>query len=159
DAANILGGTNTIQLKLPGTYKMSLPPVNGLSGSLKILDGNLTIVNTSGGAVTVDGNHLDRVFDINPLFDPAHPTPAFSVTMQGFTITNGVASPGDGAAGSGGGIRDQGNASLVLNNMVITNNVATADGGGVSMENSVSEPWKLTINNSIISNNHAGDAG
>ena len=33
--------------------------------------GNLTIVNTSGGTVTVDGNGQDRVFDINPDFDPA----------------------------------------------------------------------------------------
>ena len=58
------------------------------------------------------------------------------MTLQGFTIQNGVASAGRaGAAGSGGGIRDQGNASLTLNNMVITNNIATADGGGVSMEN------------------------
>src|SRR5262249_54288336 len=34
-----------------------------------------------------------------------------------------------------------------------------ADGGGISMENVVSVPWTLTIDNSIISNNHAGDAG
>ena len=27
------------------------------------------------------------------------------------------------------------------------------------MENTVSVPWTLTVNNSIISNNHAGDAG
>jgi hypothetical protein len=28
---------------------------------------NLTIQNTSGGAVTVDGNHLSRVFDLHPI--------------------------------------------------------------------------------------------
>ena len=32
----------------------------------KASGGNLTIQNTSGGKVMVDGNHLDRVFDINP---------------------------------------------------------------------------------------------
>src|SRR6202035_105886 len=105
--------------------------------------GDLTIVNASGGAVTVDGNHLDRVFDINPAFNFAAPTPAFTVTLQALTITNGIASPGDGAAGSGGGIRDIGNASLTLTNDTVANNVASADGGGVAMENIVSTPWKL----------------
>ena len=43
--------------------------------------------------------------------------------------------------------------------MVITKNRATADGGGVSMENTTSTPWALIINNSTISDNSAGDAG
>ncbi len=164
DAANLTPGGNTINLLVPGSYVIALPGANtgtDASGAFAILPrgGNLSIVNVSHAAVTVDGNHLDRVFDINPTFNPASPTAPFTVTLQGFTITNGVASPGDGAAGSGGGIRDQGNASLVLNNMVVTNNLATADGGGISMENTVSEPWKLTVNASTISNNHAGDAG
>jgi predicted outer membrane repeat protein len=84
------------------------------------------------------------------------------VTFQGFTIQNGVAfdpnSP-DGPTSSGGGIRDQGIASLTLNNVVVTHNTASADGGGVSMENTVSAPWTLTVNNSVISDNGAGDAG
>ena len=161
NASNLNPGNNTIRLTVPGTYGISLAPIDGdlLHGAFTILPSNLTILNASGGAVTVNGNHLDRVFNINPFFDPSNPTPAFTVTMQGFTITGGVASPGDGPGGSGGGIRDIGNASLTLTNMVITNNTASADGGGVSMENLVSEPWKLTVNNSIISDNHAGDAG
>ena len=43
--------------------------------------------------------------------------------------------------------------------MTVTGNTASADGGGVSMENTVSAPWTLTVNNSVISDNHAGDAG
>jgi hypothetical protein len=164
DLANATSGNKIIQLVVPGDYAITLPGANtgtNASGAFTILPsgGSVTIVNASGGPVTVDGNHLDRVFDINPNFDPAHPSPAFTVTLQGFTITNGQASPGDGATGSGGGIRDQGNASLTLNNIILTNNLATADGGGVSMENLVSVPWTLTVNNSLISNNHAGDAG
>ena len=82
------------------------------------------------------------------------------MTITGVTITNGIAQPNDFAAGSGGGIRDQGPISLTLNNDLITNNYATADGGGVSMENSpVSTPWALTLNNTTVSDNHAGDAG
>ncbi len=160
--------TNTINLTLAGDYKITLHGTPGetdnQAGEFAITPtaGNLTIVNTSGGQVVVDGNHLSRVFDVNPNFDPANPTPKFLVTLQGFTITNGVAvDPGnlDGPNSSGGGVRDQGNASLTLNNVTITGNTASADGGGVSMENLVSVPWTLTVNDSVISDNHAGDAG
>ncbi|HEV3444279.1 MAG TPA: DUF4214 domain-containing protein [Gemmataceae bacterium] len=167
-AANATPGGNTINLTLPGTYMITLPGTPGeadnAAGEFAILPtgGNLTIQNTSGGTVVVDGNHLSRVFDINPNFNPATPTPPFTVTMQGFTIQNGLATDPanpDGPFASGGGIRDVGNASLMLTNVVLTNNTATADGGGVSFENTVSVPWTFTVNNSLISNNHAGDAG
>jgi hypothetical protein len=169
--ANHTPGGNTIELTVPGVYKITIPPAspddtpateNNATGDFDILPsgGNLTIENTSGGGVIVDGNHLDRIFDINPdAFAGGPATSPFTVTLKGFTIENGIASPADGAADTGGGIRDQGNASLTLDNMVITNNRATADGGGVSMENASSTPWTLTINNSTISDNHAGDAG
>jgi hypothetical protein len=168
-AANNNPGGNTIDLDVAGTYKITLAPntpteADNQAGAFAILPGggNLTIQNTSGGAVAVDGNQLSRVFDINPNFDPANPTAKFTVTLQGFTIQNGVAldpANPDGATSSGGGIRDQGNASLNLNDVVVTHNTANADGGGVSMENAVSAPWTLTVTNSIISANHAGDAG
>ncbi len=160
--------TNTINLTVAGTYKITLAGTAGetdnAAGEFSILPtaGALTIQNTSGGNVTVDGNHLNRVFDINPNFDPANPTAKFLVTFQGFTITNGVATDvnnPDGPNATGGGIRDVGNASLTLNNVVVTNNTADADGGGIGFENVVSVPWTLTVNNSTISNNHAGDAG
>jgi predicted outer membrane repeat protein len=160
--------TNTINLTLPGVYQITLTGTPGetdnKAGEFAILPtaGNLTIQNTSGSSVVVDGGGKNRVFDINPRFDPANPTPKFTVTLQGFTIENGFASDTanpDGPNASGGGIRDQGNASLTLNNVIVTNNSATADGGGISMENTVNTPWTLTLNNSTISNNHAGDAG
>jgi hypothetical protein len=167
-AANATPGGNTINLTLPGTYQISLIGTPGetdnAAGEFAILPsgGDLTIQNASGGRVVVDGGGLNRVFDINPNFDPANPTAKFLVTLQGLTIQDGVASDAanaDGPNASGGGIRDIGNASLTLNNMVITHNSATADGGGVVMENTVGVPWTLTVNNSVISNNHAGDAG
>src|SRR5262249_409846 len=168
-AANLTPGGNTINLALPGTYRITLPGAaedNNATGDFDILPagGNLTVQNTSGGRVVVDGGALDRVFDINPNFDPAHPTPAFTVTFQGFTITGGPAfdptrANVDAGLASGGGVRDTGNASLTLTNMVVSNNSATADGGGIVFENTVSTPWTLTVNNSTISNNQAGDAG
>jgi hypothetical protein len=168
-AANATPGGNTINLTIPGTYRITLPGANtgtNNTGAFAILPGggDLTIVNTSGGTAAVDGGGLDRVFDINPTFDPNKLTAPFTVTLQGFTIENGRAfdptgANPDGGVASGGGIRDQGNASLTLTNMVVTNNSATADGGGITMENAVSTPWTVTINNSTISNNRAGDAG
>src|SRR5262245_14529385 len=70
-AANATPGADTIDLTVPGDYRITRPGGNenaNASGDFDILaaGGNLTIRNTSGGQVTVDGNHLDRVFDINP---------------------------------------------------------------------------------------------
>src|SRR5579862_1853154 len=56
-------GNNTINLSVAGDYLLT-------SGELPIAasnGGSLVINNTSGGVVTVDGNHNGRVFDINPL--------------------------------------------------------------------------------------------
>ena len=166
-----------------GVYKISIPNVGGVgedqnqTGDFDILPGggNLTIANTSGGPVTVSGGGLDRVFDINPNlnFDPNNPTPKFTVTMEGFTITDGYAfSPnftdGTGDAGtgnnpadvSGGAIRDSFNASLTLQNMNISGNISQAAGGAITMENpDFSTPWTLKVENSTISNNRSGDAG
>ena len=163
-------GGNTINLTLPGTYKITLigspGETDNLNGEFSIFptfpNGNLTIVNTSGGTAIVDGGHFNRVFDINASATSNIAT-QFLVTMQGFTITNGNAfdaANSDGPTSTGGGIRDQGNTSLTLANMVIANNVANADGGGVVMEDTVNiGTWTLTITGSTISNNHSGDAG
>src|SRR5260370_14900350 len=93
-AANSTAGGNTINLTLPGTYRITLPGANtgtNASGAFAILPGggDLSIINTSGGVVVVDAGGLDRVFDINPTFNPTPPTPAFTVTIKGLTITNG----------------------------------------------------------------------
>jgi hypothetical protein len=167
-AANATPGGNTINLALPGTYAIALAGTAGetdnAEGEFAILPGggDLTIQNTSAGAVVLDANHLGRVLDINPAFDPANPTPKFLVTLDGLTIQNGLATDAanpDGPNASGGGIRDNGNASLTLNNVVVTANTASADGGGVVFENTVSVPWTFTANGSTIIHNHAGDAG
>ena len=74
EAANASPGGNTIDLSVAGTYKLTLAGTasedNNAAGELVISSagGDLTIANTSGGAVTVNGNRLARVFDINPTF-------------------------------------------------------------------------------------------
>ena len=168
EAANATPGNNTIKLTKTGTYEITIPGAgedNNQTGDFDIIpnasspaNSRLTIVNTRGGHVAVSGNGLDRVFDINP--NNATPPAGFTVVLEGFTVENGIASPGDGAAGSGGGIRDQGNVNLTLTDMVVDHNSATADGGGVVMFNTTDNgSWTLTLNNTVISNNGAGDAG
>ncbi len=159
--------TNTINLTVAGTYNIGQ---SGL-GALQIFTNaqatqsglSLTIQNTSGGTIAISGNNANRVFDINPNFViPANNVVLGAVTINGVTIENGLASDvanPDGPNASGGGIRDQGPVDLTLNNDVVANSSATADGGGVAMENTVSTKWKLTLNNTTVINNHAGDAG
>ncbi len=160
-AANSTAGGNTINLTLPGTYRITLPGANtgtNASGAFAILPGggDLSVINTSGGVVVVDAGGLDRVFDINPTFNPASPTPAFTVTMQGLTITNGSTKFTGSATDNGGGIAARGNTSLALTDMVVTLNEAQSLGGGIfigSLNGSFN--WTLTLNNSTISNNFA----
>ncbi len=167
--ANTNGQTdNTIDITVAGTYNV------GQAGALQVFANatngqsglSLTIQNTSGGTVAISGDNMTRIFDINPNDINGGATPngtiLGAVTINGITIENGLAQPGDTQVGSGGGIRDQGPVDLTLNNDIITNCSATADGGGISMEqpgSQASTKWKLTLNNTTVSNCHAGDAG
>lgn len=156
--------TNTIDLTVAGTYNIGQSGLGALaifSNAAASQSGlSLTIENTSGGNVAISGDNSTRVFDINPnVITPANNVVLGAVTITGVTIENGVAQSGNGAAGSGGGIRDQGPVDLTLNNDIVTNNSATADGGGISMENLTSTHWTLTLTNTTVSNNQAEDAG
>jgi hypothetical protein len=167
--------SNTINLTVAGVYNISLAgtpgQIDNKAGEFAIFTNatanqsglNLIIQNTSGGKAIINGNGLARVFDINPNnIIPANNVILGTVTINDVTIENGTvtdAANPDGPNASGGGIRDQGPVSLALNRDILSNNAATADGGGVSMENAVSTNWKLTLNNTTVVNNHAGDAG
>jgi hypothetical protein len=171
--ANTNGQTsNTIDITVAGTYHIG--QVGALQAFANAANGqsglSLTVQNTSGGTVAISGDNLTRIFDINPNDINGGATPngliLGAVTINGVTIENGLAQPGDLAPGSGGGIRDQGSVDLTLNNDIITNCSASADGGGISMEQptinnvpSASTKWKLNLNNCTVINNHAGDAG
>lgn len=92
-AANDHSGNDGIVLSGGKTYKLTQPPTTNedaaLNGDLDIVD-SVTISRSGHGRATVDGNHLDAVFQLN---DPA------AVKFVGIAIRNGTAPAGDSAAG------------------------------------------------------------
>lgn len=106
--ANASGGVDTVTFQLAGIYTLTIAPIVtdtlGLSGDLDIIEG-VVINNASGGAVVIDGNDIDRVFEVA----------ATGVVINDVTIRNG------GSAGLFG-IRVQPGANLTLNNVAVTDN-------------------------------------
>jgi hypothetical protein len=79
-----------------------------------------------------------------------HLMPGHSVTIQGLTISNGLAPDFD----CGGGILDEG-SSLVLTNCTVSGNSTDGTGGGICVDANAT----LTIESSTLSDNYAGDYG
>ena len=111
-AADAIGGTNTI--KLPsGTIKLTIPGANEDAGATGDLDikGNLTIQGKGSNSSIVDGNSLDRVFEVL----------SGKVTISNLTIQHGSNALGGGLFNS--------NGNVTLSSVVVQNNFAVgADG-------------------------------
>ncbi len=149
-AANASPGADTINIPNVGTYKITTvgTATNNTAGELDIAGGDgLTIRNTSGGTVTIDGSGLNRVFAINPTVGK----PAATDTFVGLTITNGV-SPG---GGDGGGILLAGQDNLVLQESVVTGNLSSGSGGGIDADGT----GKLTLVGTQVVGNNASQSG
>lgn len=156
-AANTTPGPNTINLTVAGSYLItsSSQISDNTAGEFAILTtDNLLITNTSGGAAIVDGGGLNRVFDVNPTAAAISNT----VTFQGFEITGGSVNR---TSNNGGGIRALGGTNIVLNGMLLTDNVATKNGGGIAVGiDGGADTGSLTVLSSTFSNNRAsGDGG
>lgn len=100
---------------------------------------NVTINNNSGESITVSGNNLGRVFNIDT---------GKTAAIIGLTISGG------NAAGDGGGIIN--NGALTVVNSTLSGNVAGADGGAIS---TTATGTSLTLINTTISGNSAGGSG
>jgi predicted outer membrane repeat protein len=85
-----------------------------------------------------------------PAFRIFNLIPGRSVTIQGLTISNGLAPE----FGCGGGILDEG-SSLSLMNCTVSGNSTDGTGGGICAESKAT----LTIESSTLSGNYAGDYG
>ena len=126
------GTTITFNIAGAGPHTITLT-----SGEL-VATRNMTINNNSGERITVSGNSLSRVFNINP---------SKTVAIIGLTISGGQ------SATSGGGILNDG--SLTIVNSTLTGNSTTIDGGAISN----SGPASLTLINTTVSGNSATGNG
>jgi len=132
--ANAFASNDTITFSVSGTI--------GLTSALPSLvtaatAGTLTI--NGGGAVTVTrSSSTFRIFIVNS---------GANVTLNGLTITNGLASNGGGILNNGG--------TLTVTNSTLSGNTATAGGGGGILNNG----GTLTVTNSTLSGNTATSNG
>lgn len=146
---NALAGADVILLTVPttkgvggifpATYTMSIAGTDedaAIDGDLDITD-SVTILGKGMNSTTVDGNSIERVFDIT--------SNSATVEFAQMKITGGV------TTSSGGGIQNFG--TLTLNQVKVDENTATGYGGGIYTYGDI------TISNSIISGNTAGSGG
>jgi hypothetical protein len=144
------------------------------TGQLTISDS--VFINGPGvNLLTIDANHLSRVFSLSS-------TTAMSVTISGATVTGGSASNGGGidvgsagvnltltgdsvshniAASAGGGIHIVPGTNLMVQSSTIANNYVSGVGGAIDVDHpTTTSPCCLNILNSTISGNSAtGDGG
>ena len=172
--ANTITVTNTNDSG-PGSLREALAvaidgdtiDARGISGTILLTTGELQVAHTvrikgpGAGNLAVDGNATSRVFE----------NFASSVTISGFTITNGNSSEGGGilnhggltvsdsivsssqcpAGGVGGGICNLPGATLKVIGSTINGNHCSCLGGGIYTRNA-----QLTVVNSTISDNKTG---
>ena len=141
--ANAHTGADTIMLPA-GTYLLTIPGRGedaAMMGDLDITD-DVTIIGTSAATTILDGNGIDRIFEIA--------NPASIVAMSSLTIRNGNPGP-PGPDADGGGIFNQG--TLTLTDVVVANNTSAGSGGGISSVND------LTLTNCVVSGDTAANFG
>jgi CSLREA domain-containing protein len=121
--ANAHAGLDTISIPA-GTYVLTIAGRDedlAATGDLDITD-TVTIAGAGAPTVIIDGNGIDRVFDVFP---------SGTTTISGVTIRNG--NPGEASgggiisAGVGGGV-----VTLNLSNVIVTRNTAAGFGGGIA---------------------------
>lgn len=147
---NALTGDDIITLPA-GTYAVTIDgeaEEDAATGDLDIHD-NLVINGNSANSTIIDGNALDRVFDIRS---------AYNVTFSNITIQNGQANDTSIFHFGGGAIRGGGNLSL--NSVALKNNTAVnGNGGGAILIFGSATGTTLTIANSTLSGNTAAGSG
>jgi predicted outer membrane repeat protein len=123
----------------PGTYTLTLAGTGEDGAQTGDLDLTASVtINGAGLAQTIiDGNGLDRVFDVHN---------QATVTINGMTIRNG-------SAPTGGGVNVNNGGDLTLSHSRVTSNTATSSGGGIFVSG------LLTLNHSRVDVNSTGNGG
>ncbi len=138
------GGGATINFGLPGTvtYTLAIAPSgtdDESTGDLNITN-TMTIVGNGATNTIIDGNSIDRVFNI-----------AVTMTISSLTVTNGktMYSNTDPNAFAGGILA---NYALTLTNSIVSRNSAIASTGAAYGGGIYSSGHLVLINSSVISN-------
>jgi CSLREA domain-containing protein len=154
-AANAAAGADTVTVPA-GTYTLSIAGAGedaNATGDLDITD-DLTITGAGATTTVIDGNGLDRVFDVR----------GANVTFENVTIRGGLTSAGLAFLNEGAGIAARasgGSSNLTVRTSRIINNETGSGGGGAI---SIARPFlgaipTLTIEDSEIANNTAENGG
>ncbi len=137
--SNANAGTDTITIPA-GTYTLTRAGTGedaADTGDLDITDD--VIINGNAAAATIiDGNSLDRVFDII----------GADVTMTNVTVDGGD------ITGDGGGIAVDATGSLTMTHSTVSGNATTANGGGIATAGGA-----LDLTNVTLSGNTADQGG
>ena len=146
-AANNLAGADVIVLPA-GVYKIALAGAGEDANATGDFDitGAVTIRGAGAGLTIIDGQQLDRVFDVLGTAPSS-----IKVVLERLTVRNG------NATGHGGGIR-VGNADLVVRDCVVTGNRASGTGGGIS-NGAVPGTGNVTLVRTTVARNVAGTVG
>lgn len=146
--ANATAGQNTIILPA-GVYTLTIAGEDendSETGDLDILD-SLIIQGDQADTTIIDGNALDRVFDVR--FTDAH--------FSNLTIQNGLVNDTSIFLVGGGAIRATYGSQVTLDHVVLRNNVAinSNQGGAIMMLGDAA----VSITNSVIYGNSAAGSG
>ena len=144
-AANNLAGADLIVLPA-GIYKLALAGAGEDANATGDLDitGAVTLRGAGAGATIIDGQQLDRAFDV------AGTSPSsIKVVLEKLTVRNG------NVTGNGGGIQVV-NADLVVRDAIITGNRSSLSGGGLANQ-AVGTVVKVV--RTTVSRNVAGTSG
>ncbi len=166
NANRYVGGGATINIPA-GIYRLTTlrsGTDDDSTGDLNITN-TMTINGASAASTTIDGNQIDRVFNVGS---------GTAVTISGMTIRNGltfdvgggisntgtltlnacvISDSQSGVGSSGGGIANLG--TLMLNTTLVSGNRAGGNAGGVYNDNL----GVMTVEGSVISGNQTLSAG
>jgi hypothetical protein len=141
-------GANVIDLKA-GDYKLTLAGTNEDASATGDLDVIRSVSIKGAGAATtkIDGNHIDRVFDISLYANFA---------VSGLTITGGSSVPtSSGTYSLGGGVYNETSGSVTFTDAAVNNNTTTGGIGGVGA--GIESYGPVSLINTTASGNQVGD--
>jgi hypothetical protein len=132
DAVNKASNGDTVLVN-NGTYAVT---------ARTLINKRLGVASVNGPEVTIvqgDGNS-DRIFKIDAKNG--------LVTLAGFTVTGGAQS-------AGAGIQAEGAGPIVIAGCIVSNNVATGNGGGLDLKETGGDTTDITVRNCLVIDNGA----